>query len=607
MEARLADQLIRDRQDLVHIRLIDGPYLSCHLKYDPSLTDKCFDIPSWAAVYGSASEPNGKRPFKYYRIHMFDLKRINEIVNSTHYELHFDEGLYEYLSKVRDEYRERLELKKAPVEELMVKGLRRPLRVYQQIGAQFMSRAGRCLNADGMGSGKSAQAVGAVMLNRQRGEPHRALVACPASIKEAWRREFVVMSDMRVLILDSNIDKRQAQYEDIASYDVVIVGFEGFLADYEDIAQLFQPNILILDEAHRICNRTNRITQVMVGGKLIRKTFPSMCKMLHSIYLLTGTPITNKLEDLYTLLRLMDPGLLNWRGFANRYTLRETKTRWEHKVIGGRKVAKPREYSTIEAYQNEEELKNRLDLYMIRRTKDKILPELPPKIYQTIEVDLDPEERGIYDSLRDNYKAAVRGKMLSVVDQLTWLTRAQQICDSLELIKGSNAKKSTKLEELKRIVNEQVGEHKIVVFSKYHEMTKIICRDLAHLDPIHFNGSVPSADRPALIDDFQTNPKKRLFVSTLGAGGVGITLTAADIVIFYDRWWSPGQNTQAADRLHRIGQEHESVLVVSLRVRDSVEEYIERTWLEKAEIIAEMVDDDAVIKKLTRDELDKLI
>jgi len=586
MEIENANKLIAQGADLVHVRIIGGPYLSCHARYNPEFTDKCHYIPSWRWL----------KDKRYFRIHYLDIPTLEGIAFKAGYQVRYAPGVAEHFIALKTEYLERREWKKKNEIRVTIP-VKRPLRNYQIVGSQFMFKAGRVLNSDGMGSGKTAQTIGAIILNKEAGNSYTTLVVCPASVKFAWQREFEAISDLRVLVLDRNMDKRYEQYELINQYEVAIIAYDGFISDYEELARLFKPSIFVLDECHRIVNRTNKITQVLVGGKNIRKTFPLMCD-LHSIYLLSGTPITNKLEDLYTILKLIDPGLFGWTGFANRYTMQEEKFFWR----GGAR----RSYYKIAGYRNEKELKSRLDLHMIRRTKDEVLPELPEKIYKTVDIELDDEERKIYNDLKKNFKAIVRGKELNVMDKLSWLTRAQQICDSLELVPNSTAKKSTKLEELIRIVNEQKDEHKIVIFSKYKMMTTIICRELANLKPFHFNGDVEAADRQEMIDEFQSDPKRRVFVATLGAGGVGVTLTAADVVIFFDAHWSPALNNQAADRLHRIGQAN-CVNVVTLRVKDSIEEHVARTWLGKQELVTGMLGDEDAIAKMTAVELESLL
>jgi superfamily II DNA or RNA helicase len=456
-------------------------------------------------------------------------------------------------------------------------------------------------------SGKTAQAIGAVILTKNAGRPHKTLILCPTSVKSAWLKEIDVVCGMKALSITGGMAKRLEQYEVANQYDFLVCSYQTLLSDHEEIAEKFKPNILIFDECHRISNRTNKITQLMIGGKNKKKTFREIAP-LHSVYLLTGTPISNRLEDLYPMLKLMDPGILSWTGFKNRYAEIEKGERWDRKFDVATKKMKPfkREFDTIVGYQNERELKAKLSLHMIRRTKDEVLPELPPKIFQTLDIELSAEERKIYNELKRDFKATIRGMDLEVENRLAWMTRAQQICDSLEIIPGSKAKKSSKLEELIRIVNENAQDRKIVIFSRFSEMTKIICRELKHLKPLHLHGGVPDEKRGPLIDAFQEDPQHRVFVSTLGAGGVGITLTAADLCILYDRWWAPGGNFQAVDRLHRSGQK-KTVNVIILRVNNSVEEHVEKTWLTKQGIVQDMVGDEKVIGALTRKEMAELL
>ena len=646
METEVACQLIAKGADLIHVRVIGGPYLSCYTRFNPEFTDKCHGIPSWQWVADK----------RHFRVHYLDLHTLEGVTFSAGYEMRYEPAAVEHIKEIKKEYLGQREYKTgreamirsgaawnpdtgplyllsngtglswvqkdmatvftraaadamAKSQEigpqgcfiepipLMTVTAKRAFKQYQNVGSSFMFKARRVLNADGMGAGKTAQTVGAVMLNKEAGFDYKTVVVCPSSVKFAWENEFKAVCDLRVLVLDRSMNKRYEQYEFLKDYDVIIIAYDGFLSDYEEIARLFKPSILVVDECHRICNRQNKLTQVLVGGKNVRKTFPLMCD-LHSVYLLSGTPITNKLEDLYTLLKLIDPGLFSWKGFSNRYCVEEERFLWQGKTR--------RSFWKIVGYKNEKELKAKLSLFMVRRTKDEVLPELPEKIYQTVDVDFSDEERKVYNELKKDFKAIIRGKELTVMDKLSWMTRAQQICDSLELVAGGGTKKSSKLEELIRIVNEQAGAHKIVIFSKYKGMTNIICRELAHLKPFHLNGGVESADRQVMINEFQTDPKRRLFVSTLGAGGVGVTLTAADVVIFYDKHWSPALNNQAADRLHRIGQKN-VINVVTLRVRKSIEEHVLKVWASKQNLIDSMVGDEAIIGKMAQAELESLI
>jgi superfamily II DNA or RNA helicase len=453
-------------------------------------------------------------------------------------------------------------------------------------------------------SGKSAQAIGAVILNKMDGNPYKTLIICPSSVKSSWYTEVLaVTGELFPEILHSNMTKRYDQYQaGVGKKDVLIASYDTFIRDYADITEYFKPDILIIDEAHRLSNRQNKITQILIGGKTIKKTFGQIADM-HSIYLLTGTPISNKLEDLYAMLKLIDPGIFSWTGFCNRYTIQEEVQRW---IFSGG-VKRAMTYFNVTGYRNEKELKGKLGLHMIRRTKEEVLPELPDKVYKTLEIELDTEERKIYNDLRKDFKAEIRGKQISIATKLEFMTRAQQICNSLETLPGAPGKKSSKLEEFLKVVNEQTKNHKIIVFSKYKTMTHIICRELKHLKPMHLNGDVPSEDRAKMIKKFQEDDKCRLFVSTFGAGGVGITLTAADVVILYDMAFTPAANSQAVDRAHRIGQ-HSSVNVVVMKVKDSIEERIYEINMDKQGIIDGMISDEkSVLARMPQEKLENLI
>lgn len=586
-----AMQLIQGGADLAHIRHWTGPYFLVATRYNPDFADACKETPSFQWVADARA----------WKIHYLDLPTLEAIAYKKNYMIRYEPECLAVLRELKAMYLERREWKK---EALVNIPMKRDLRAYQTIGAQFMYKAQRVLNADGMGAGKTAQTIGAILLNKMDNKPYKTLIIAPSSMKGAWKKEIETVTDeLHPIVMDSKMEKRYKVYEDnIKDYDVLIISYDGFLADYDDICNYFKPDIIVIDECHRIANRQNRITQALIGGKTVKKTFTMMCNP-HSIYLLTGTPISNRLEDLYAMLKLIDPGIFSWTGFGNRYTIVEEGQRWLHS--GG--VARPHTFQKIVGYRNEKELKAKLSLHMIRRTKDEILPELPEKVFEIIEVELDAEERKIYKDLKEDYKAFIRGKELAVTDALTWMTRAQQIANSLETVPGSGTKKSSKLTELINIVEAEAPNRKILIFSKYKTMTNIIERELKHLHPLHLNGDVPSEERTEMIDKFQTDPKYRVFISTIKAGGVGITLTAADLVIFYDIAWTPAANAQAADRVHRIGQKN-SVLVLTLRARDTVDERLFDICMGKQGVVDDMLGDEkSVMARLTQEKAEDLI
>ena len=586
-----AVELMKIGHKIAHVRHWMGPYFLVKTPWDPDFCGVCKEIPSWSWIKEEVS----------WKIHYLDLPTFEAIAFANTYTPRYAPDTEAVLKGLKAGYLERREWKKKALVDIPMK---RPMRAYQTVGAQFMYKAQHVLNADGMGAGKTVQTIGAILLNKMDGKPYKTLIICPSSMKGAWKREIELVTDeLHPVIMNSKMEKRYRIYEDeIGNYDTVIISYDGFLADYDELCNYFKPDIIVIDECHRIANRQNKITQALIGGKTVKKTFTMMCDP-HSIYLLTGTPISNKLEDLYAMLKLIDPGIFSWTGFGNRYTIVEEAQRWLHS--GG--VARPHAYTKIVGYRNEKELKAKLSLHMIRRTKDEILPELPEKVYQIVEIDLDEEERKIYKDLKEDYRASIRGKELTVTDALTWMTRAQQIANSLETVPGSGTKKSSKLAELIKIVEAEAPNRKILVFSKYKTMTHIIERELKHLKPLHLNGDTPSEKRTEMIDRFQTTEDNRVFISTIKAGGVGITLTAADLVIFYDIAWTPAANAQAADRVHRIGQRN-SVLVLTLRARNTVDERLFDVCMGKQGVVDEMLGDErSVMARLTQERAEELI
>ena len=444
--------------------------------------------------------------------------------------------------------------------------------------------------------GKTSEALYAVLLNKANSRPYKTLVICPTSVKGSWIDDAEALGGLHVLTLSGNMEERVAQYDLIEKADLVVCSQGSFIDDYAELAR-YGFNIIILDEGHSIGNRDNKLTQVLIGGRKIRKTFCQMVKP-HSIYILTGTPLSNKLDDLYPLLKLMDPGVLSWGGFLNRYTTREEKVRW----MTGPNGRYPKKFMAVTGYVNHAELKAKLSLHMIRRTKDQALPDLPKKRFRTVDIEFSATERKVYEDLKETFVAVIGGKEIAVKSKLEWMTKAAQICNSLEIVKGSGSNESSKLKEMLRWVEKIAPHHKIVIFSRSKEMTSIIVRECAKWNPIHFHGEIPDKKRPALIAAFQKEKKHRLFVSTRAAGGVGVTLTAGNICILFDRHWAPGGNTQAADRCHRRTQTR-PVLVLSFRVKDSFEEKIEKCWLAKQQMVSDMVGDEEVLDSMTNTEL----
>jgi SNF2 family DNA or RNA helicase len=281
-----------------------------------------------------------------------------------------------------------------------------------------------------------------------------------------------------------------------------------------------------------------------------------------------------------------------------------------------------RKFSNVVGYQNLPELRDKIDPYYIRREKKDVLKDLPDKAYETLEVDLTKEQRELYNVVRDDFANAFRGVDVSPANALVYFVRAKQICDSAELY-NAEMNESAKLDELKNLIEDLMprikkkdseeyeylpGAHSVVLFSQYRQMTDIMVREFKSYTPLYLHGAVKSQDRQVLIDAFQNHSDKyKLFISTLRAGGVGITLTAADVVILYDKWFSPSANNQATDRVHRIGQKN-AVTVIDFICKDTIEERVEEILTRKKHLFEGIFgEEEAVLTKLTSEELKELL
>lgn len=375
----------------------------------------------------------------------------------------------------------------------------------------------------------------------------------------------------------------------------------------------FFANNILVHNCQRLVRFRNKTTQAI----LILKEKLN----LDYIYLLTGTPIVNRVEDLWSLLYFVNPELVGefWQ-FRNRYCVIEYQEikmldRAKRKLGIFEKIV--RKIPKVIGYKNLEELKARIEPYYIRREKKDVLKDLPDKIYETLEIELTKKQRELYEFLRADFDNAFRDIDVTPANALVWFIRGKQICDSAEIVDAEN-KESAKLDELRNLLEDLMprdndgkylpGAHSVVLFSQYREMTDILVREFEDYLPLYLHGQVKSQDRQVLIDEFQNNSAKhKLFISTLRAGGVGITLTAADVVILYDKWFSPSANNQAMDRVYRIGQKN-AVTVIDFICRDTIEERIEKILERKRNMFEGIFgEDESILVKLTSSELKELL
>ncbi|MBK6847419.1 MAG: DEAD/DEAH box helicase [Proteobacteria bacterium] len=446
--------------------------------------------------------------------------------------------------------------------------LRAELRPYQEQGVQWLTLlrdAGiGALLADDMGLGKTLQALCAL-----RG---RTLVVAPTSVLRGWAAELARFRPGLSVCIFHGANRRLDPAADVTltSYALLRLEVERLAAQAWDC--------LVLDEAQTVRNAESQVAQAAFR---LRASWRLA---------LTGTPVENRLEDLWSQLQLLNPGLLGGRSdFTERYA---------------RPIA---EGNTAAA----ERLRQRTRPFILRRRKAEVARDLPSRSEAVLYVQLSADERRIYDAVL----AATRQEVLTQLGQggnvlgaLAALLRLRQAACHSALVPGqAAAPSSSKLELLTETLRQALAEgHKALVFSQWTsllDLTEPLLRAAA-IDFLRLDGA--TRDRQAVIDAFQSAAGPPVLLISLKAGGVGVTLTAADHVFLLDPWWNPAVEDQAADRAHRIGQTR-PVLIHRLVAEDTVEERVLALQQHKRALAAAALDEGAVAAALTRDELLELL
>ncbi len=445
------------------------------------------------------------------------------------------------------------------------RGLRAELRAYQLEGVAWLQflrsfELGGIL-ADDMGLGKTVEALAHILIEREAGRLDRpALVIAPTSVVPNWRAETARFApDLRVHV--SHGHKRKEEFGQFARSDLVLTTYPLLARDKEALlAQEF--HLVILDEAQQIKNAKTQAAKVV-----------QQLKARHRLCL-TGTPLENHLGELWSLFHFLMPGFL---GDADTF-------RRLYRTPIEKRADEPRRLS----------LARRIRPFVLRRTKEQVAAELPPKTEIGEVIELGDAQSDLYETVRaamdERVRAeiAARGLAQSQIVVLDALLKLRQICCDPRLLKLDAAKKvkdSAKLERLLEMLEELLAEgRRVLLFSQFTSMLELIEQDLKARGIGYVKLTGETRDRKKPVDMFQSG-KVPLFLISLKAGGTGLNLTAADTVIHYDPWWNPAVENQATDRAHRIGQD-KPVFVYKLIVAGSVEEKIAQLQAKKAALAA---------------------
>lgn len=446
------------------------------------------------------------------------------------------------------------------------------LRNYQKQGVSFMQylvdRNFNPLLADEMGLGKTVQLL-ALLSSRMSKQGNPALIVCPASLIVNWAREAArFVPSFRVA---SPVGQEREKVLKGGDFDLLILSYTAAKLCQNSLKK-YCFSFLVLDEAQHIKN----------PGSSNAKN----CKSIRAEHrvVLTGTPLENTPDDLWSVMDFLHPGLLG--------TLPVFRRRYAN-------IANDQEL--------QEEFTGRISPFIKRRTKSEVASDLPEKHESTVFCEMAPEQRALYDQLLSGSQETLKNG--SSADLFALLLRLRQCCCHPELLPdmaGGNFA-SAKTELLFELLNETIDSgHKVLLFSQFTSMLKLLVPQLekAGIPFEYLDGA--TRDRQARVDRFNNDPSIPLFLLSLKAGGTGLNLTSADTVIIYDPWWNPAVELQAADRTHRIGQTR-AVTTVKLVMKDSVEEKVLLLQQKKRELFHSLVENPAAAGGISIAELRALM
>lgn len=477
-------------------------------------------------------------------------------------------------------------------EEIEIPSTMQPiLRDYQKIGYSWLKtleqyKFGGIL-ADDMGLGKTLQLLTVILSYIEKHEEDRktSIVVSPSSLALNWMAEAKkFVPNLKVKVISGTANERKEIIKNMQNYDLVITSYDLLKRDIENYKKInYNFKYIIADEAQYLKNSNTQNAKAIKDLKADTR------------YALTGTPIENSLAELWSIFDYIMPGyLFQYKKFKNSY---ETP------------IVKDDDKNAMS------KLKMLIEPFILRRTKKEVLTELPEKTITVLNNTMDEEQEKIYMSylvkakqdVADQIK--VNGFEKSQIMILAALTRLRQICCHPSLFISDYKGESSKLIQCMEIIEDAVNAgHKILLFSGYTSMFEIIQKELSKrgIEYFKLTGSTKVNERINLVDEFNSNPEIKVFLISLKAGGTGLNLTGADMVIHYDPWWNASAENQATDRAYRIGQKN-NVQVYKLITTNSIEEKIYELQQKKTELIDNMLSTKtSFISKFSKDEIMRL-
>lgn len=462
------------------------------------------------------------------------------------------------------------------------------LRPYQKIGFNWLStivnyKFGGLL-ADEMGLGKTLQIISLLLARKEKMQNQLpSLIVAPASVIYNWQAEVKKFApSLNVALLDGTKKERERLLLDAKKYNLLISSYQSLNRDLEAYQNLIF-DVEVIDEAQNIKN------QQSVTAKTVK-----VIKAHHKLAL-TGTPIENKLSELWSIFDYLMPGFLgSYPDFRKKYELPIVKEQDK---------------------EAEDQLANMIIPFILRRLKKDVLRDLPDKDEEIVPVKMNKKQADLYNMQTQKIIAQLNGQgdedfKRSRFQILAQITKLREICCDPHLLYENYHGKSNKLiATIELIKNNLANGHKILLFSQFTAMLDILHENLARLRLPLFTitGSTPKTKRQEQVQKFNQMAQPGVFLISLKAGGTGINLTGADVVIHYDPWWNLAAEKQATDRAHRIGQKH-SVKIYKMVTEDSIEERIIALQQKKAELADIILQNDQIADAtMSKDDLIKIL
>ena len=416
---------------------------------------------------------------------------------------------------------------------------------YQFDGVAFLYPRNEAVLADEMGLGKTMQAIVAMRLLAQQGHVRRALLVCPKPLVTNWQREFALWApELPVTVIEGKQSRREWLWQH-AKEGVLLANYESLCRDRKCLATLPEPfDLAITDESQRIKNRSSTTNEVVCSIPRRRS------------WALTGTPIENSADDLVGIFDFVSPGCLQP----------------QMKIANIRKSVSD---------------------YIIRRTKDQVLTDLPPKLFRDAEIELTPEQQIAYELAEQEGVIHLNEleQSLTIQHVFELVIRLKQICN-FDPVTGASAKFDRLIVDLEECV---ASGRKAIVFSQWVKTIDQLRERLQAYGPVEYHGRVPSSQRDEMIRTFRDDPSRHVILMSYGAGSVGLNLQFAGYVFLFDRWWNPAVEDQAINRAHRIGATG-PVTVTRFLATGTIEERINRVLEEKRELFNAVFDGTATTK-----------